>query len=201
MKVIRIRLSELCKLIAECMSEQIYGRYYRLDEMATIGAQKWGDREYLIQIHGKSTKDRDVPHIHIYLIKDHVKKRFNFEISLIDLLSKDEITLIYQLDREKRVRHTNRKYCDWTGYKDECDGLRDFLFGNVQVLHYATISKDNLDVAIYAWNIETDMIKTQNGGNPMKEWLDQHNIVVLPKYQKCFEPKNLSQNIEPQEKH
>ena len=69
MKVIRIRLSELCKLIAECMYEQIYGRYYRLDEMATIGAQKWGDREHLIQIHGKSTKDRDVPHIHIYLKK------------------------------------------------------------------------------------------------------------------------------------
>jgi hypothetical protein len=35
------------------------------------------------------------------------------------------------------------------------------------------------------------MLKTNEGGNPMKEWLDEHNIQILPEYQKYFEPKDI----------
>ena len=89
-----------------------------LFEMVTIGAQKWGKDIYSIQIHGASTADRCVPHIHIYKYNDNTKKQFNFEISLIDLVSKDKITLIRQLDREKNIDHKNKDKCSWRGYSD-----------------------------------------------------------------------------------
>jgi hypothetical protein len=154
--------------------------------MATIGAEKWGKDKYSIQIHGAATADREVPHLHIYRFNDNGKKQFNFEISLIDLVSKDEINLIYQLDREKNVKNTNRNECTWTGYRDVYDGLREYLFSAPKLPKYKSNYIDNLDVAISAWNQETDMFKVAEGGNPMKEWLDSHGVNILPIYEKYF---------------
>ncbi len=162
-----------------------------LFEMATIGVQKCGKDTYSIQIHGASTADKPIPHIHIYKYNDNTKKQFNFEISLIDLVSKDQITLIRQLDREKNINHKNRDKCSWQGYNDIYNCLRSYLFGEVQSRLYKGICVDNLDAAIYAWNQETDMLKTNDGGNPMKEWIDAKGIQILPEYQKYFEQKRI----------
>jgi len=186
-----MRKRELRDIVKETISSALretFGKTH-LFEMATIGAQRWGNQMYSIQIHGASTADRNVPHIHIYLKNDHGKKMFNFEISLIDLVSKDEINLIYQLDRTRNVKHTNKNHCSWNGYSDIYNGLREYLFGDVQLPQYKNLCSDNLDAAIYAWNIETDMLKTLNGGNPMKEWLDERGIRILPGYRIYFEPK------------
>lgn len=158
-----------------------------LFEMATIGAQRWGNKQYSIQIHGASTSDRATPHIHIYLKNDNSKKEFNFEISIIDLVSQDRLSLIYQFDRENNIKIKNKANCSWTGYADILYGLKGYLFSPPQSpLYKACI--DNLHAAIYAWNNETDMSATLAGRNPMKEWLDARKINILPRYQKYFEP-------------
>lgn len=157
-----------------------------LYEMATCGVEKWGDDTYKIAVHGASTKDRLTPHIHIYLNKDqNPYKLFNFEISFVDLVCSDKIIPIYQLDRQNNFKRTNRRECTWVGYKDIIDGLKLFLsqpsqskFGNFST---------NLERVIYEWNRETDFVKTNNGGNPLKEYLDSHGLVPHPKYKHLFE--------------
>ena len=118
--IFKITRKELKKVIKESLEKVVHSSPNRvhLFEMATIGAQKWGKDIYSIQIHGASTADSGVPHIHIYKYNDNTKKQFNFEISLIDLVSKDKITLIRQLDREKNINHKNKDKCSWRGYSD-----------------------------------------------------------------------------------
>lgn len=69
-------------------------------EMATIGyGLKFGKDRFKVAIHGQSSGDRENPHIHIYLENDKMPyNKFNFEISLVDILCYDEINLIYQRD-------------------------------------------------------------------------------------------------------
>ena len=176
-KIIRLTERELNEAIRDTL----------LLEMATFGTEKWGKYIYRIAVHGASTKDRPIPHIHIYLNTDvQPYKQFNFEVSLVDILCKDEINLIYQLDRKNNVKITNRTECSWTGYADIYNGIKQFLSSPPKSKRNG-IFIDNLDRAIYEWNRETDFSKTENGGNPLKEYLDKTNLVVLPKYMKYFE--------------
>lgn len=175
------RLNEIVKeSISKVMNEGL------MLEMATFGTEHWGKDIYRIAVHGASTKDRPTPHIHIYLYNDVFPyNEFNFEISFVDILSKDEINLIFQLDRSKHIKHTDRKKCSWTGYADILEGFKNFLFSVPQPTKFGTF-QDNLERAIYEWNRETDFVKTEHGGNPLKEYLDEKGIVVLPKYTGYF---------------
>jgi hypothetical protein len=149
-------------------------RRLHLFEMVTIGAQTWDEHIYSIQLHGASPVDRPVPHIHIYRYDDAEKKLFNFEVSLPDLLLKNEINLIYQFDKARNVRHIKSSHCTWNGYGDIYNGLRNYLYGPVQSPGYKSFCSNNIDVAVYAWNIETDADKTMDGGNPLKDWMEQN---------------------------
>lgn len=60
---------------------------------------KLGKNHYRIALHGVAAGDRPYPHIHIYLENDHYPwKKFNFEISLVDLICDDELNLVCQQD-------------------------------------------------------------------------------------------------------
>ena len=158
----------------------------QLLEMATCGVEKWGKNTYKIAVHGASSKDRPTPHIHIYLDKDvYPYAEFNFEISFVDLICKDEVIPIYQVDREHNLKKTNRKDCSWVGYKDIFKGFKEYLFQPHKSSKYGSFS-DNLERVIYEWNKETDYVKTTNGGNPLKEYLDKNGLTPHPKYAKYF---------------
>lgn len=88
---------------------------HQIPEMATISKdEKWGKYHYRIAVHGPASGDRTVPHIHIYLSSDKKPyNNFNFEISLIDIVCKDEINLIYQNDRYNNIQRINRNKCEW----------------------------------------------------------------------------------------
>ena len=78
-----------------------YQKQY-ITEMATIAKSvKLGKDIYRIAIHGVSSKDREYPHIHIYLANDNSLQKFNFEISLVDILCNDEINIVAQIDKDK----------------------------------------------------------------------------------------------------
>ena len=103
-------------------SEQIF-------EMATITKDiKWGNEHFRVAVHGTAAGDRDVPHIHIYLSNDKKPyNKFNFEVSLVDILCYDEVNLIFQRDEKTGKRISNRNKCSWEGYKKIADGFEDWL--------------------------------------------------------------------------
>ena len=159
-------------------------------EMATFGQEKWGKNTYKMAIHGASTKDRETPHIHIYYANDTnlVHPQFNFEISLLDILTKDEINIIFQLDKSKHIARTNRRDCNWQGYRDLYNGFKSFLFSKPTPSKKGGDFIDNLDRAIHEWNRETDLNGYENlGKNPLKDYIEGRNLEILPQYQKYFE--------------
>lgn len=164
-----------------------YGKH-NISEMATFGSGKWGKTLYKAAVHGASTKDRELPHIHIYLFNERnfEKPRFNFEISIGDLISKDEINLICQIDHEKNIKRTNKTECSWEVYRDLEKEFKKFLFSKPTKKGYDEIYKDNLARAIDQWNEETVPNYEENGVNPMKEYFDNHNIEILDKYKDYF---------------
>ena len=77
-------------------------------EMATIDKTvKVSKNTYRIALHGPAVGDRPCPHFHIYLANDvYPYKRFNIEISLIDLLCYDELNIVAIQDKEKKINPT-----------------------------------------------------------------------------------------------
>lgn len=162
-----------------------------LTEMATFGVEKWGRKTYKIAVHGASSKDRPIPHIHIYLNNDiNPYTKFNFEISLIDILCKDEINLIFQTDKKKNIDNRNRKQCTWTGYSEIKEGLYKFLFNPCEDKRFGDFN-DNLERGIYEWNRETDYVKTINEKkNLLSEYFKKKGLIPLPKYEKYLKDYN-----------
>lgn len=161
-----------------------YGKH-NIHELATVGGGKWGTRSYKAMIHGISPKDRHKPHIHIYLYDEtnYENPRFNFEVSFEDIVSKDEINLLHQLDKEYNIYTSD---CSWDGYEDLLEGLRGFLFAKPADKHLIGYV-DNLEYAIERWNMETDFNYAEKGTNPMKRYFDEHNIHILDKFTDYFE--------------
>lgn len=83
----------------------------QINEMAfATNEVKLGKNLYRIALHGVAAGDRPYPHIHIYLKNDHYPwKKFNFEISLVDLICNDELNLVCQQDKSKGIDRRNRK--------------------------------------------------------------------------------------------
>ena len=79
-------------------------------EMATIDKTvKVSTNTYRIALHGPAVGDRPCPHFHIYLANDvYPYKRFNIEISLIDLLCYDELNIVAIQDKEKKINIKTR---------------------------------------------------------------------------------------------
>lgn len=140
---------------------------------------KLGKNLCRIALHGVAAGDRPYPHIHIYLKDDHYPwKKFNFEISLVDLLCDNEINLVCQQDRAKGIDRRNRKKCDWKGYNDLKNDFEDWL---EEKCTKPGDFKDNLDFLIYVYNDEN------NEKDSLQNYIKNHGKVILPQYKKYFE--------------
>lgn len=150
-------------------------------EMSTVvKAIKWDKEYYRVALHGPATKDRPYPHVHIYLSKDsYPYKKFNFEISLVDLLCYDEINLICQQDKSKGIDKRNRSKCSWNGYRKIRDGFEDWLFDKPSRPGEFI---DNLHVIIHDYNEEAPI----GDDNPLMEYIKDQGKKILPKYLKYF---------------
>lgn len=188
-KVTKTELEEaLNKAVKRVIDEEVGDDF--LIEMATCGVEKWGNRTFKIAVHGASSADRPTPHVHVYLNNDqNPYRQFNFEVSLVDLFCTDQITPIYQLDEERNIKRTHRDECTWTYYKEIKKGLRTFFNSRCTNNKFGNFS-DNLERVVYEWNRETDFVKTEQGGNPLKDYFQEHNLVILPKYQKYLKEKD-----------
>lgn len=143
-------------------------------EMVTIGYDlKFGKDRFKVAIHEPSSGDSENPHIHIYLDNDKMPfNKFNFEISLVDILCYDEINLIYQRDARNGIKRTNRSKCSWNGYFKLKEDFEDWLFSKSSK---RSDFKDNLDAIIYFYNEE-------NHNKTLWDYIEEHVLEVLNKY-------------------
>lgn len=153
-----------------------------INEMATIvKAINWGGHFYRVAIHGPNTADRPYPHIHIYDSRDTFPyKKFNFEISLIDILCYDEINLICQQDKSNKINRKNKAKCNWNGYRKIRDGFEDWLFDKPS---RAGNFNDNLEAIIHNYNEEAPL----GDEDSLLNYIKDQGKKVLPKYKKYFE--------------
>lgn len=174
-------------VLTEILSETVNTSEHSqlISEMATFGSAKWGKNTYKVAIHGLSSGDRSVPHIHVYLQNERNTRApmFNFEVSLLDILQKDEINLIYQKDARHNLQITNRRECSWTGYADIYNGLKLFLSEDSDTPVFG-LPTSNLGRAIYEWNKETNYDETINKRvNILGHMFADNSMPVHPKYQ------------------
>lgn len=170
-------------------NQKILGLHHP-SEISTVGGFESGGRLYRIAVHGSSLNDFEEPHFHIYLDTeeglDYLNPPFNFEISLMDFLSKDELNFMSQTDKERDVRYIIDSG-SWEGYEDLRIELRNF-FNNRLNSKRMCCFRDNLDFLIHIWNEQHDFMYEQKGINPLKEYFTNHNIPILDKYKIYFEP-------------
>lgn len=98
--------------------------------------------------------------------------KFNFEISLVDIMCYDEINLIYQRDVKNGIKRTNRNKCSWNGYFKLKEDFEDWLFSKSSK---RGDFKDNLDAIIYFYNEE-------NHNKTLWDYIEEHGLKVLDKY-------------------
>lgn len=160
-----------------------------LIEMATIAKdKKWGNEHYRIAVHGVDSGDRANPHIHIYYENDTKPyNKFNFEISLIDILCYDEINLIYQRDKSRGKLISNKNKCSWEGYRKLYNEFEDWLYSNNVDLRGDYI--DNLDALIWNYNQESE----GHEKNHILKYILDHGQKVLDKYKKYFSEEDQNQ--------
>lgn len=156
-------------------------------EMATFGRLSDGKRQYKIAIHGPATNDRQMPHIHIYLNNDIFPySQFNFEISLVDIVCFDKITLIAQTDRENNIKRTNKEDCSWEGYRDLLKEFKKFLSQKPMKKVYKNAAINNLQVAIMEWDNENND-NMEDDESLMKKSIESKGFIILPKYLRYFQ--------------
>ena len=151
-----------------------------ITEMATIGRDvKFDKNLYDVAIHGASTADRPYPHIHIYLANDRNRQKFNFEISLIDILAYDEINLIAQIDKAAGINRKNRRICSWTGYRRLKDNFEDWLSQKPKELPGEW--KDNLHAICWACDHESYRYEGKDGSY-IKNYMNDRGLSIIDKY-------------------
>ena len=159
------------------LKEFIYSKIWNSEpivEMATIGHDlSFAKDKFKVAIHGPSSGDRETPHIHIYLNSDIMPfNKFNFEISLVDIICYDELNLIYQRDLKRGIKRTNRTKCSWEGYSKLKNDFEDWLFSESSK---RGDFKDNLDAIIYFYNEE-------NYNKTLWNYIDERGLKILPKF-------------------
>lgn len=145
---------------------------------ATIGKPRWNEVDYRIAVHGSVPQVEDSPCIHIYLLADISHDKFDFAVSLVDILCKDEVNLISQTDVAKNVIRTNEYECSWEGYESIYEGLKTFLSDRSFIRPYASC-ENGLHASITAYNAESN-----SRSNALKDYLDKQGLIVLPQYAK-----------------
>lgn len=150
-----------------------------VNEMSTIAHDlHLGNGLYKIGVHGPDSTDRNYPHLHIYLENDNKPyTKFNFEISLVDLLCYDEINLIRQLDIKNHLNIKNRNKCSWEGYRKLKNDFEDWL--EAKCLTPGDY-QDNLEFIIWSYNNESSK------GKYIYDYIKNQGKEVLDKYKKKY---------------
>lgn len=175
------------KTLRDFIKEKERKKYYEENvlEMAVISRKSLTKNKYKVVIHGTDSGDRPNPHIHIYL-DDDVRpfSKFNFEISLCDILCYDEINLIRMKDKKKDLDIRNRDKCSWDNYHKLHDEFEDWLFSKPDNIGQF---KDNLDAIVWYYNRES-----QQSNNYIRDYIENYGLEVLPKYKSYIEDNGVS---------
>jgi len=134
-------------------------------------------------IRGPEYDDGREPHFHI-TFANHEGDDFRFEISLIDILAKDELNLVAMRDSrdpEGEIVHLIKDECSWKGYEDLREGVRAYLAEEeTDSMRFLRKGDTHLHSIVRAWDWENH----DEGicGYVLDDYLRQNGISVLPKY-------------------
>lgn len=156
-------------------------------EMRTIGAGTWGGKEYKLAVHGPNCKHDDEPSFHIYWYDevDMANPRFDISISLLDILTKDEINIVSLIDKDSTMEFKDKTEGSWSGYEEVLMGIKEFLFSK-PLSRKESCLIDNLEKAIVGWNKERLFNYEAIGRNPLRELIENKQLKILPKFLKYF---------------
>ena len=124
--------------------------------------------------------NRLVPHIHLDRADDPDRRRFKFEISLVDMLATGEPVLVLQKDVKKHINRTNKTECSWNGYAKLRKGAIEYLESGPED-DAPRGSRSNLESFIMFWNKECG-----TDPNRLAKYIKDHNVDVLDKYRVYF---------------
>jgi hypothetical protein len=155
-----------------------------ITEMATIGKINSQNILYTLSVHSDKTAERESPHIHVIAYQGKSKSTpniiFNLEFSLVDLLTKDQWTILLVNDKKRHYKSKSRT-TDWRPYNKLLEDVKTFLFSGPFTFRGAQYI-DHLDYAIAQWNLENDWNAAMNNENVLMNWMSKRNLTVLPKY-------------------
>lgn len=129
----------------------------RLVDMATIQKNvQFGSSLYDIFVHGSYFDDNEVPHVHIRLKTKRLFRKTEYEVSLVDILTRDEFV----------SSSFDSYFRSWLHYPYEKRG------------EYVC----NLDAVISIYNNEHSDVSP----NYMLEYMKQRGLKVIKKWQSIF---------------
>lgn len=175
---------EFKNILKESLKAVLSNNEELLCEMATIGTMNSNGTKYTLTVHGDPSYDRQTsPHMHaIAKIKWKGKDNavFNLEISLIDILVKNQLTILRIKIGNKVI--VNSQTTDWSGYSQLKKDLEKYLFTG-PVKYFGIELLNNLHLCIWQWNNEFDNALTRQGVNVMRLFLESKGIQPLDSYQ------------------
>lgn len=175
------RMKELIEYIKYRLTPNPFSCDKQIIEMASISQPVLNRTKYNIVLHGADSGDRETPNIHIYLYGDvRPFSKFNFEISLTDIVCYDELNLVKQDDGNRHIRRNNRSKCSWDGYTKLKHDFEDWLFF-VKPLN--PNFKNHLHAIIWTYNNES----TSKGTNALKTYCKEKGLKILDKYMDLVE--------------
>ena len=117
----------------------------------------------------------DLPFPHLHILYDN-PRRFDFVVSLTDIVSTGRIQLYQQIDADRHLRIKNPKKTSWRQYESVREALAKFLFEPAPkpIRGY----KSGLECALGVYNWEA----YQTSDNPFLDYCQAHGIAILPQY-------------------
>lgn len=116
----------------------------------------------------------DLPFPHLHILYDN-PRRFDFVVSLTDIVSTGRIQLYQQIDADRHLRIKNPKKTSWRQYESVREALAKFLFESKPVRREY---KSGLECALGIYNWEAN----QTSDNPFLDYCQEHGIAILPQY-------------------
>lgn len=164
--------------MADCGAYEWVGMAWETTGWPTICGLKC--RTY---IRGSEFENGREPHFHLTLA-DRGDQDFKFEISLIDILAKDEVNLVAMRDSrdpEHEIVHQLKDECSWEGYEDLRGGIRAYLAEDeTDPMRFIRKGDTHLHSIVRAWDWENHCDHIL--GYVLDDYLRQNDIRVLPKY-------------------
>jgi len=144
-----------------------------------------GDVNYSLWVRDGHYEYSSIPHFHVGIQKDGCCES-EFEVSIIDILAKDELKLLRQRDWRDPQNELFRRgrSCSWDGYEPLKAALFAYLKSPSDWVCDGKVCKTKLENVLKLWDEENTL--SGKDRNILERYLKRHRVSVLPGYEEYF---------------